>query len=89
MAKSVFDNVAHNGSLSAPNIKYLLSPLSVFNGDVLLACMKPSGMHVLLGDFTGHGLPAAIGAMPMAEIFYGMTRKGFRSPISFVKLIEN
>lgn len=78
VAKSVFDNVAHNGSLSAPNIKYLLSPLSVFNGDVLLACMKPSGgMHVLLGDFTGHGLPAAIGAMPMAEIFYGMTRKGF------------
>ncbi len=78
VAKSVFDNVAHNGSLNAPNIKFLLSPLSVFNGDVLLTCMKPSGgMHVLMGDFTGHGLPAAIGAMPMAEIFYGMTRKGF------------
>lgn len=78
VAKSVFDNVAHHGCLKAPNIKHLLSPLSVFNGDVLLACMKPSGgMHVLLGDFTGHGLPAAIGAMPLAEIFYGMTRKGF------------
>lgn len=78
VAKSVFDNVAHNGYLNAPNIKFLLSPLSVFNGDVLLTCMKPSGgMHVLMGDFTGHGLPAAIGAMPMSEIFYGMTRKGF------------
>lgn len=78
VAKSVFDNVAHNGCLDAPNIKHLLSPLSVFNGDVLLACMKPGGgMHVLIGDFTGHGLPAAIGAMPLAEIFYGMTRKGF------------
>ncbi|WP_419811799.1 ATP-binding SpoIIE family protein phosphatase [Bacterioplanoides sp.] len=78
VAKAVFDNVAHAGCLSASNIRYMLSPLSVFNGDVLLAAKKPAGgMHVLLGDFTGHGLPAAIGAMPLAEIFYGMTAKGF------------
>ncbi len=78
VAKTVFDNVAHMGCLHAKNIQHLLSPLSVFNGDVLLACQKPSGsMHVLLGDFTGHGLPAAIGAMPLAEIFYGMSNKGF------------
>jgi CheY-like chemotaxis protein len=78
VAKAVFDNVAHSGCLNASNIKYMLSPLAVFNGDVLLAARKPSGgMHVFLGDFTGHGLPAAIGAMPMAEIFYGMTAKGF------------
>ncbi|MCY0966052.1 ATP-binding SpoIIE family protein phosphatase [Parathalassolituus penaei] len=77
-AKAVFDNVAHHGCLSSPNIRYMLSPLAVFNGDVLLAARCPGGgMHVLLGDFTGHGLPAAIGAMPMAEIFYGMTAKGF------------
>lgn len=78
VAKAVFDNVAHAGCLAAPNIRYMLSPLSIFNGDVLLAARKPAGgMHVLLGDFTGHGLPAAIGAMPLAEIFYGMTAKGF------------
>lgn len=78
VAKAVFDNVAHAGCLNAPNLKYLLSPLAVFNGDVLLAAYKPSGgMHILLGDFTGHGLPAAIGAMPLAEIFYGMSAKGF------------
>jgi len=76
VAKAVFDNVAHAGCLSSPNIRYMLSPLAVFNGDVLLAAHKPAGgMHVLLGDFTGHGLPAAIGAMPLAEIFYGMTAK--------------
>jgi CheY-like chemotaxis protein len=78
VAKAVFDNVAHSGCLDAPNVKYMLSSLSVFNGDVLLAAYKPSGgMHVMLGDFTGHGLPAAVGAMPMAEIFYRMTAKGF------------
>ncbi len=78
VAKAVFDNVAHSGALDLPNIKYLLSPLAMFNGDVLLAAQKPSGgMHVMLGDFTGHGLPAAIGAMPMAEVFYYMTTKGY------------
>lgn len=81
VAKAVFDNVAHSGALDLPNIKYLLSPLAMFNGDVLLAAQKPSGgMHVMLGDFTGHGLPAAIGAMPMAEVFYYMTTKGYGLP---------
>lgn len=78
VAKAVFDNIAHNGCIEANNIKHLLSPMAVFNGDMVLVAKKPSeGMYVLLGDFTGHGLPAAIGAMPAAEIFYGMTKKGF------------
>ena len=78
VAKRVFDNVAHTGCLDASNIQYHASPLSIFNGDVLFACPRPSGgVHILIGDFTGHGLPAAIGAMPVAEIFYGMTSKGF------------
>jgi CheY-like chemotaxis protein len=77
VAKAVFDKVAHSGCLDAPNIRYLQSPYALFNGDLLLAAYKPSGgMHVMLGDFTGHGLPAAIGAMPLAEVFYGMTAKG-------------
>lgn len=78
VAKRVFDNVAHTGCLDAPNIRYHASPMSIFNGDVLFACPRPAGgMQILVGDFTGHGLPAAIGAMPVAEIFYGMTSKGF------------
>lgn len=78
VAKDVFDNIAHPGCVDASNIKYILSPMAVFNGDLLLAARSPSGnLLVFLGDFTGHGLPAAIGAMPVAEIFYGMTLKGF------------
>lgn len=78
VAKTIFDNVAHSGCLDLDNIQHSLSPLSVFNGDTVLAERKPDGgMHLFLGDFTGHGLPAAIGAMPLAEIFYGMTVKGF------------
>ena len=78
VAKAVFDKVAHSGCLNAPNIRYLQSPYALFNGDLLLAAFTPAGdMHVLLGDFTGHGLPAAVGAMPLAEVFYGMTAKGY------------
>ncbi len=78
LARKIFDNVAHKGCLKASNIQYNLSPISIFNGDILLAAQKPiGGMHIFLGDFTGHGLPAAIGSMPVSEIFYGMTIKGF------------
>ena len=78
VAKAVFDQIAHSGCLSSLNIRYMQSPYALFNGDLLLASFTPSGdMHVLLGDFTGHGLPAAVGAMPVAEVFYGMTAKGY------------
>ncbi|EKT4521094.1 fused response regulator/phosphatase [Pseudomonas putida] len=78
VAKAVFDKVAHSGCLRAPNIRYRQSPYALFNGDLLLAAYTPCGdMQVLLGDFTGHGLPAAIGAMPLAEVFYGMSAKGY------------
>jgi two-component system, HptB-dependent secretion and biofilm response regulator len=78
-AKAVFDSVAHTGHLDAPFIRHLISPLAIFNGDVLLAARNPAGdLFVLLGDFTGHGLTAAVGAMPLAEIFYGMTERASR-----------
>jgi CheY-like chemotaxis protein len=78
MAKAIFDNIVHHGALNAPNIRYQISPMSVFNGDVLVAAQQPTGdILVLLGDFTGHGLPAAIGTLPLSEIFHGMAMKGF------------
>lgn len=78
IAKRIFDRVAHAGCLNLPNIRYHLSPMAVFNGDVVLAATGPSGNLVVLhGDFTGHGLAAAIGAMPLAQTFYGMVSKGF------------
>ncbi len=78
IAKDIFDNIAHSGCLDANNINYYLSPLSIFNGDVLVAGVRPSGnIMALLGDFTGHGLPAAMGSIPLATTFYGMVGKGF------------
>ncbi|GLS27698.1 fused response regulator/phosphatase [Marinibactrum halimedae] len=78
VAKKVFDNVAGKGCLDDPNIRFHLSSQAIFNGDVLVAAHRPNGnLMLLLGDFTGHGLPAAIGSMPLATAFYGMVSKGF------------
>lgn len=78
VAKQVYDKIAHSGCLDMDYINFYMSPLAVFNGDVLVAETTPAGsVLILLGDFTGHGLPAAIGSMPLASTFYGMARKGF------------
>lgn len=86
-AKKIFNNIAHRGCLESKNIHYHLSPMSIFNGDLMLAAELPmGGMRLMLADFTGHGLPAAIGALPASEIFYGMTTKGFSIPDMMVEM---
>ncbi len=78
IAERIFSKIIRTDALNVSNIKFLLSPVALFNGDILLVAPKPKGgQHIMLGDFTGHGLSAAIGAMPVAEIFYSMTEKGY------------
>ena len=80
IAEKVLAKMVHRGCLDAPNIKYLISPMAIFNGDMLLAARRPSGeLHVMLGDFTAHGLSASLGAIPASDIFYAMTSKGFNT----------
>ncbi len=81
IAKKVYQNIVHAGTLNSPYISYNISPSAIFNGDMLLAASTPTGnLNVLLGDFTGHGLPATIGTMPVSDIFYSMTRNGCSIP---------
>ncbi len=77
-AQKIFTNIINPGFLDAVNIKYLLSPMSVFNGDLLQVEQDLSrGQFVMLGDFTGHGLRAALGAIPVSETFRSMVKKGY------------
>ncbi|MEW5771243.1 MAG: SpoIIE family protein phosphatase [Pseudomonadota bacterium] len=47
-----------------------------FCGDLVLHAYSPSGrLFVLQGDFTGHGLAAALGALPVSDMFYAMVDK--------------
>lgn len=77
-ARGVFDKMLRSGALDAPCLRYQMSAASLFNGDLLVAANTPSGgLHVMVGDFTGHGLPAAVGVLPTCDAFYSMTAKGY------------
>lgn len=42
-----------------------------FNGDIALIKRRDDGALLLfIGDFTGHGLPASIGALPLTQAFF-------------------
>jgi len=78
MAEEVFAGAVATDNVALDAIQTLLQPAELFSGDVLLTAYSPSGdLNVLMGDFTGHGLAAALGAMPASEVFRAMTGKGF------------
>jgi CheY-like chemotaxis protein len=73
----VFKNALMDNYDDREVVDFYLSPHSMFNGDVLLVAPNPvGGIYVLMGDFTGHGLSAAIGALPLSKTFYSMAKKG-------------
>lgn len=78
VARAIFQKILREGCLDHPNLAWRLSPAELLSGDVLLAAPTPHGvLHVMIGDFTGHGLAAAVGAVPVAEAFYSMTQSGY------------
>jgi serine phosphatase RsbU (regulator of sigma subunit) len=76
MAQHVFEHAAQASNQTCKNIQTYLSSCSLFKGDVFLVAESPAGgAYVLLGDFTGHGLPAALGSLPLSQVFYSMVLK--------------
>ncbi|MEE8398905.1 MAG: SpoIIE family protein phosphatase [Desulfobacterales bacterium] len=77
IAKQVFANVIRTDYIEFSHMKYLLCPMEIVGGDLILAASGLSGnQFIFLGDFTGHGLSAAIGAISVSDIFYTMVQKG-------------
>ncbi|MDH3762146.1 MAG: SpoIIE family protein phosphatase [Gammaproteobacteria bacterium] len=78
IAESVFINAIQSSNIENPYIKQVVRPAGIFSGDMVLSAYSPSrDLFFLTGDFTGHGLLAALGAMPVSEVFRAMTTKGF------------
>lgn len=77
IAKSVFDSALAESIMDSANTRHYMSPAAIFNGDMLLVSNSPSGgLYTLMADFTGHGLPAAIGALPVSQTFFELAKKG-------------
>ena len=79
VAKHVYDNIVQHGlNKSYDFIKTYIASKSIFNGDIALVARSPSdNYYIMIGDFTGHGLSAALGIIPAAEVFLKLTMKGF------------
>ena len=76
-----FVNALKQSFLDEEVIKYHMSSISAFNGDIFLAERGPNGgIYILMGDFTGHGLTAAMGTLPTAMVFFKMAQKGGAVP---------
>jgi len=72
-----FESAIKKSYLNKDFIRYHMSSMSTFNGDLLLVERCPTGgVYVLMGDFTGHGLTAAMGTLPVAMVFFKMVDKG-------------
>lgn len=58
-------------------LRCLVTPVETTAGDQLLASFAPDGRQlVLLGDFTGHGLTAAIGGPLVGHLFISGVKRG-------------
>jgi len=58
-------------------VRHIQSSLEKTGGDIILSAYRPDGIqHVLVGDFSGHGLPAAFGGPLVSYIFYRLTAEG-------------
>ena len=78
IAEQVFNNAVQKTNIKNQNIRSIIRPATTFSGDMILSEYSPSrDIHFLIGDFTGHGLSSALGAMPVSEVFRAMTAKGF------------
>ena len=67
----------HDNHFDNRFIEMLNIPVEKTSGDIVLSAFRADGgQHVLVGDFTGHGLPAAIGGPLVSNVFYSMSERG-------------
>lgn len=77
LVETIFRRNIEENFIEAENLRYHTSPQSLFNGDVFVSAYGPSNnLYIIIGDVTGHGLPAAIGALPIFSTFCTMAKKG-------------
>lgn len=78
IAERILSKITKGDAFDVTNINYYLSPMEQLNGDIIIVSHKPDGGQIyMLGDFTGHGLGAAIGGMVVFDVFKTMAAKGF------------
>ncbi len=78
VAQRILANAISERGVQLKNIELLKKSKLIFSGDLFITARHPDGsLNVIIADFTGHGLSAAISGLPVADVFSAMTEKGF------------
>ncbi len=78
LAKHLIEKITNYDNYDHDSIRLWNKPAQHFSGDIFLVALTPADeIHFLLADGTGHGLSAALNVIPVVEVFYSMTSKGF------------
>ncbi|EKE84273.1 PP2C family protein-serine/threonine phosphatase [Idiomarina xiamenensis] len=77
IVEHILQNALSRNFLDYEHLQTYLSPATSFNGDLCLSASGPLGnLYVFMGDFTGHGLAPATGALPLSQAFFTMVERG-------------
>ncbi|MEO5332286.1 MAG: fused response regulator/phosphatase [Magnetococcus sp. YQC-5] len=75
--EEIITNIQKTKPFDPTHIRVLIEPVERASGDLVLSTFRPDGgQHVMLGDFTGHGVTAAIGGPLVTYTFQTQTRQG-------------
>jgi len=78
LARHVFATITQRMKVVIPGLGHWTESAGHLPGDLILYDTTPSGqIYAMMADFTGHGLSAAVGAIPVADIFFALTKKDF------------
>lgn len=81
LTNEIMERVLEHPGLRNPGIAQWVSPSNGFSGDVVAAWRNADGCsYAMLADATGHGLAAAVSAMPMLATFLATASAGFDLP---------
>ncbi|BBP43681.1 fused response regulator/phosphatase [Thiosulfativibrio zosterae] len=73
----IVQKMSEDSRFYAKNIEAFIKPMEATNGDVVFSGLTPDNRQlILLGDFTGHGLAAALCGSVVSTLFYTQVSHG-------------
>ncbi|BEV71308.1 MULTISPECIES: PP2C family protein-serine/threonine phosphatase [unclassified Paludibacterium] len=76
LALELIQRLTYRSFVGQAHIWHTLHPAGIFNGDIICRSHSAPGLeHFLLADCTGHGLTAAISALPVIDGFYELVKQ--------------
>lgn len=76
LARHMFDSLIRSRRQDVAQLSTWTWAAGHFSGDMVIYEKNSRGdLWVMLGDFTGHGLAAAVGAIPAADVFFSMVEQ--------------